>query len=71
MSAFVIFTSLSFKFVGPYSYTLMIPHTLLQASRYPLGIYPPMGPFRAFVFSPLWDLQLPACQLGFWEDSRS
>ncbi len=40
MSALVVFCSLSFKFVGPYSYTLMIPHTLLQASRYPLGIYP-------------------------------
>jgi len=39
-SALVIFCSLSFKFVGPYSYTLMIPHTLLQASRYPLSIYP-------------------------------
>ena len=36
----VTFTSLSFQFVGPYSYTLMIPHTLLQASRYPFSIYP-------------------------------
>jgi ABC-2 type transport system permease protein len=40
MSALVVFCSLAFKFVGPYSYTLMIPHTLLQATRYPLGIYP-------------------------------
>jgi len=40
MSALVIFASLAFKFVGPYSYTLMIPHTLLQATRYPLGVYP-------------------------------
>ncbi len=39
-SALVVFCSFSFKFVGPYGYTLMIPHTLLQASRYPLSIYP-------------------------------
>ncbi len=39
-SVLVIFCSLSFKFVGPYSYTLMVPHTLLQASRYPLSIFP-------------------------------
>jgi ABC-2 type transport system permease protein len=39
-AALVTFTSMAFKFVGPYSYTLMIPHTLLQASRYPLSIYP-------------------------------
>ena len=39
-AALVTFSSFAFKFVGPYSYTLMIPHTLLQASRYPLSIYP-------------------------------
>ncbi len=38
--ALVIFGSLSFRFVGPYGFTLMIPHTLLQANRYPLDIYP-------------------------------
>lgn len=56
----VIFCSLSFKFVGPYSYTLMIPHTLLQASRYPLSIYPSwvhygllfLVPFGAFNYLP-------------------
>jgi ABC-2 type transport system permease protein len=52
MSALVIFCSLSFKFVGPYSYTLMIPHTLLQASRYPLGIYPRWAHFGLLFLVP-------------------
>ena len=39
-ASLVIFSSLSFEFIGPYSYSLMIPHTLLQATRYPLSIYP-------------------------------
>jgi ABC-2 type transport system permease protein len=59
-AALVTFTSLSFKFMGPYSYTLMIPHTLLQASRYPLSIYPGLVrfillflvPYGAFNFLP-------------------
>jgi ABC-2 type transport system permease protein len=59
-AALVTFTSLAFKFVGPYSYTLMIPHTLLQASRYPLSIYPVwvrlillfLIPYGAFNFLP-------------------
>jgi ABC-2 type transport system permease protein len=59
-ASLVIFCSLSFKFVGPYSFTLMIPHTLLQSSRYPLSIYPSwvhygllfLVPFGAFNYLP-------------------
>ena len=36
----VIFACLSFRFVGPFGQQLMVPHNLLQASRYPLGVYP-------------------------------
>jgi ABC-2 type transport system permease protein len=39
-SLLVVFGSLSFKFVGPNSFYLMVPHNLLQATRYPLAIYP-------------------------------
>jgi ABC-2 type transport system permease protein len=39
-SALVIFGTLSFRYVGPFSQQLMIPHNLLQATRYPLAIYP-------------------------------
>ncbi|MEP7050658.1 MAG: ABC-2 family transporter protein [Pseudomonadota bacterium] len=39
-SALVVFAVLSFKFIGPFSQQMMIPHQLLQASRYPLAIYP-------------------------------
>jgi ABC-2 type transport system permease protein len=39
-SALVIFGSLSFKFIGPTSMHFMIPHILLQATRYPLSIFP-------------------------------
>jgi ABC-2 type transport system permease protein len=39
-AALVIFGALSFKFIGPTSMHMMIPHTLLQATRYPLSIYP-------------------------------
>lgn len=38
--ALVIFASLSFKFIGPSSMHLMIPHSLLQSTQYPLSIYP-------------------------------
>lgn len=38
--ALVIFSSISFKFIGPTSMHLMIPHSLLQATQYPLSIYP-------------------------------
>jgi ABC-2 type transport system permease protein len=59
-SALVAFCSMSFKFVGPYSFSLMIPHSLLQASRYPLGIYPAwvhyilmfLVPYGAFNYLP-------------------
>jgi ABC-2 type transport system permease protein len=39
-SLLVVFGSLSFKLLGPYSHYLMVPHNLLQATRYPLAIYP-------------------------------
>jgi ABC-2 type transport system permease protein len=39
-SALVISTSFSFVFISATSMHLMIPHTLLQATRYPLSIYP-------------------------------
>lgn len=39
-AALVVFASLSFRFVGPYAQQLLIPLNLLQASRYPLPVYP-------------------------------
>ena len=39
-ASLVVFATLSFKFVGPFSQQMMIPHQLLQATRYPLGVYP-------------------------------
>jgi ABC-2 type transport system permease protein len=39
-SVLVVFGCLSFRYVGPFSQQMMIPHNLLQASRYPLAIYP-------------------------------
>lgn len=39
-SSLVVFGSLSFKLLGPYSHYLLVPHNLLQATRYPLGVYP-------------------------------
>lgn len=39
-SALVIFGCLSFRFVGPFAQQLLIPLNLLQASRYPLSVYP-------------------------------
>jgi len=38
--ALVIFSSISFKFIGPTSMHLMVPHSLLGATQYPLSIYP-------------------------------
>ncbi len=39
-AALVVFASLSFRFIGPFSQHLLIPLNLMQASRYPLAIYP-------------------------------
>ena len=39
-AALVVFASLSFRFVGPFAQQLLIPLNLLQASRYPLPVYP-------------------------------
>jgi ABC-2 type transport system permease protein len=59
-SMLVCICSLSFKFIGPYTYNLNFVHSLLQASRYPLSIYPNwlkylllfLIPFGAFNFLP-------------------
>ncbi|MET0790172.1 MAG: ABC-2 family transporter protein [Polyangiaceae bacterium] len=39
-AALVLFGSLSFRWVGPFAQQLLIPLNLLQASRYPLPVYP-------------------------------
>lgn len=39
-SALVIVASLSFRVLGPFSYHLLLPLNLMQASRYPLSVYP-------------------------------
>lgn len=39
-SALVVFASLSFRFVGPFAQQLFVPLHLLQASRYPISVYP-------------------------------
>ncbi len=39
-SALVVFACLSFRFVGPFAQQIFVPLHLLQASRYPLPIYP-------------------------------
>jgi len=59
-SSLVIAAAFSFKFMGPTSLHLMIPHTLLQATRYPLSIYPGwlkfglmfLVPYGAFSYFP-------------------
>ena len=39
-AALVVFASLSFRFVGPYGQQLLIALNLLQATRYPVTMYP-------------------------------
>ncbi len=39
-SALVVFACLSFRFVGPFAQQLFVPLQFLQASRYPVSIYP-------------------------------
>jgi len=51
-AALVIFGSLSFKFVGPTSMHLMIPNTLLNATRYPISIYPQFMQFILLALVP-------------------
>lgn len=51
-SALVIFGSLSFKFISPTSQHFMIPHTLLQATRYPLSIYPAWMQYGLLILLP-------------------
>jgi ABC-2 type transport system permease protein len=59
-AALVMAAAVSFRFIGPTSLHLMIPHTLLQAARYPLSIYPAwlkfglmfLVPFGAFIYFP-------------------
>ncbi len=71
-STLVTFGSLSFKLIGPFSHYLMVPHSLLQATRYPLSIYPDwlfyllllVLPFGAFHFLPAGFLF--GKELGVW-----
>lgn len=51
-AALVVAGSLSFKFIGPTSMHLMIPHTLLQSTRYPLSIYPTLVQYLLLVLIP-------------------
>jgi ABC-2 type transport system permease protein len=59
-AALVIFASLSFRFIAPTSMHLMIPHNLLNATRYPITIYPQviqwvllvLVPFGSFHYLP-------------------
>ncbi|HYO98082.1 MAG TPA: ABC-2 family transporter protein [Polyangiaceae bacterium] len=39
-SALVIFGCLSFRFMGPFAHVLLLPLNLLQATRYPIAVYP-------------------------------
>ncbi len=56
----VLFASLSFRFIAPTSMHLMIPHNLLNATRYPVTIYPAavqwilliLVPFGSFHYLP-------------------
>lgn len=60
-SVLVILGCLSFVFVGPFGFQLMLAHNLLQACRYPLNIYPAalryllliVIPFGAFSYVPV------------------
>ncbi len=51
-AALVIFAALSFKFIGPSSMHLMIPHALLNATRYPISIYPQFMQWMVLVLVP-------------------
>jgi len=59
-SVLVWFGCLSFRFVGPQLSSMMVAHNLLQATRYPLAIYPRFArwvllaalPFGTFHFVP-------------------
>jgi ABC-2 type transport system permease protein len=71
-SLLVVFGSLSFKLLGPYSHYLMVPHNLLQATRYPLAIYPSWLFYSLLVVVPFGGIHfLPASfvfgkELGVW-----
>lgn len=71
-SLLVTFGSLSFKLLGPYSHYLMVPHSLLQATRYPLAIYPGWLFYLLLIVIPFGTLHfLPASflfgkELGAW-----
>jgi ABC-2 type transport system permease protein len=59
-AALVVMSSLSFRFIAPTSNHLMIAHNLLNATRYPVSIYPQliqwillvMVPFGSFHYLP-------------------
>lgn len=71
-STLVMFGSLSFKLLGPLSHYLMVPHTLLQSTRYPLSIYPGWLSHLLLLVLPLGAFHfLPASflfgkELGVW-----
>jgi len=71
-SLLVVFGSLSFKLLGPYSHYLLVPHNLLQATRYPLSVYPTWLFYALLVVVPFGSIHfLPASfvfgkGLGVW-----
>lgn len=74
-SVLVCFACLSFRFLGPHLSSMMVPHNLLQATRYPLGAYPrwaqvlllgllPFGSFHYLPASVLFGKSVPLIALG-------
>jgi ABC-2 type transport system permease protein len=74
-SVLVWFGCLSFRFVGPQLASMMIGHNLLQATRYPLSIYPswvrglllfvvPVGSFHYLPASVFFGKHAPLIALG-------
>lgn len=51
-SALVIAGSLSFKFISPTSMHFMVPHTLLQATRWPLSAFPGWVQYALLILIP-------------------
>lgn len=51
-SALVCFGALSFRFLSPFSHFFFLPQHLLQASRYPLAVYPDILRWMLLVFLP-------------------
>jgi ABC-2 type transport system permease protein len=63
-AALVIFASFSFKFIGPSVAHLFLANTLLNATRYPISIYPQIMQTTLLVLIPYGAFHyLPACLL--------